>query len=519
MNLRTIIVGAAVVVVSFLGANFLLNRLWPTASSLQQGRPVLTAVPPLTPLTGTSTVLAPAAIALSAIREALDAHAPRNLSGKPQNPVSQLLSNADLTFDIARGPLTVSGRPDALVVVTPLSGTFKATGQIASGANSVVGSVGNLIGGSVGQGVQNLAGKVFDQHADIQGSVTTTSKPTIASNWRLAPNLSAQVNVVDVVLPIGGLKLSVAKQVKPFLDDAVRNQTNTLEARLRNDPFLENAARAEWTKLCRAIPLGAANAGVPNLFLEVRPTRAIAAQPKIDGSAVTLLLGVQADTRIVPTETKPNCPFPQQLDLVQQGNEGGVSIAVPIDIPFTEVSRLLEAQVGGKTYPEDGTGTFAATIKHAEIAASGDRLLISLLVNVKKRGLFGFFGADATVHIWGRPVLDQDRQILRFADVSLDVDSQAAFGLLGAAAQAAAPYLQKTLADKAVIDLKPFAAEAKQRIATAVTSLAAQGNGLSANLTINDLRLTGIAYDDKTLRVITNATGKVNVAVSSLNMQ
>ena len=64
-----------------------------------------------------------------------------------------------------------------------------------------------------------------------------------------------------------------------------------------------------------------------------------------------------------------------------------------------------------------------------------------------------------------------------------------------------------------------LAADAKQRIANAVTGLAAQGNGLSANLTINDLRLTGIAYDDKTLRVITNATGQVNVAVSSLAMQ
>jgi hypothetical protein len=519
MPLRTIIVGAVIVVVSFLGASLLLNHLWPTTPSLQQGRPALTAVPPLQPLSGTSTVLAPAAIALSAIRDALDAQAPRNLSGKPQNPVSQLLSNADLNFDIARGPLTVSGRPDALVVVTPLSGTFKATGQIASGANSVAGAVGNLVGGGVGQAVQNLAGKAFDQHADIQGTVTTTAKPTIAANWRLAPNLSAQVNVADVVLPIGGLKLSVAKQVKPFLDDAVRNQTNALEARLRNDPFLENAARSEWVKLCRAIPLGAASAGVPNLFLEVRPTRAIAAQPKIDGSAVTLLLGVQADTRIVPTETKPNCPFPQTLDLVQQGSEGSVSIAVPIDIPFTEVSRLLEAQIAGKTYPEDGSGTFAATIKHAAIAASGDRLLISLLVNVKKRGLFGFFGADATVHVWGRPVLDQDQQMLRFKDVSLDVESQAAFGLLGAAAQAAAPYLQKTLADKAVIDLKPFAADARQRIATAVTSFVAQGNGLSANLAINDLRLTGIAYDANTLRVIANATGKVNIAVSSLTMQ
>ena len=516
MNIRAIIAGAVIVVVSFAAATVLLNRVSPTAPSLKEGRPALTAVPPLQPLTGTSTVLAPAAIALSVIRDALDAQAPRNLSGKPQNPVSQLLSNADLTFDIARGPLSVSGRPDALVVVTPLNGTFKAAGTIASGANSVVGGLGNLIGGSVGQTVQNLAGKAFEQHADIQGSVTTTAKPTIAPNWRLSPNLSAQVSVADVVLPIAGIKLSVAGQVKPFLDNAVRSQTGALEARLRNDPFLENAARSEWSKLCRAIPLGAAGPGAPNLWLEVRPTRAIAAQPKIDQRAVTLLLGVQADTRIVPSETKPDCPFPQQLDLVQQANEGSVNIAVPIDIPFPEVSRLLETQIAGKTYPEDGSGSFAATIKHAAIAASGDRLLISLLVNVKKRGLFSFFGADATVHVWGKPVLDQDRQILRFTDVSLDVQSQAAFGLLGAAAQAAAPHLQKVLVEKAVIDLKPLAADAKKRIAAAVAGVVAQGNGLSANLAVNDLRLTGIAHDDKTLRIIANAAGTVDVAVSSL---
>ena len=49
---------------------------------------------------------------------------------------------------------------------------------------------------------------------------------------------------------------------------------------------------------------------MPDLWLEIRPMRAIAAQPKIDGNAVTLLVGVQAETRIVPNETKPKCPFP-----------------------------------------------------------------------------------------------------------------------------------------------------------------------------------------------------------------
>jgi hypothetical protein len=525
MNFRAILVGLAAAVVAFIAASVALNRLWPASSKLlpPEQRAALAAAPPLPPLIGNSVVLAPAAIAISAIREALDSHAPRNLSGKPQNPLSKLMSDAQLNFTVARGPLAMSGQPGVLTVTTPLTGTFEAlgtlTGAAGSGVSAVGSAVGNLVGGSIGQQVQNLAGKAFDQKADIQGGVTTTSRPAISSNWRLAPNLAAQVNVVDVVLPIAGVKLSVANQVKPVLDGMVRDQTNALENRLRNDPFIENAARAEWTKLCRAISLGAAGQGMPNLWLEVRPTRAIAAQPKIDNNAVTLLVGVQAETRIVPNETKPDCPFPKQLDLVQQGNEGSVSIAVPIDIPFTEVSRLIQAQFAGKTLPEDGSGSFAATVKQAAIAASGDRLLISLLVNVKKRGLFSFFGADATINILGKPVLDQDHQILRFTDVVLDVQSQAAFGLLGAAAQAAAPYLQKTLADKAVIDLKPFAEDAKKRIAAAVANFASQANGVSGKVTITDLRLTGIAYDGKALRIIANANGAVSVAISSLSMQ
>ncbi len=523
MNFRTILFGAAIVVASFIGATVLLNVLWPTAPALQQGRPALVAMPPLQPLAGTSVVLAPAAIAITAIRDALEANAPHNLSSKPQNPFSKLMSDAQLNFTVSRGSFTMSGQPGVLTITTPLSGSFEMLGTLGSaagsGVNAIGGAVGNLLGGSVGQQVQGLAGKAFNQKTDIQGSVTTTSRPAIAANWRLAPNIAAQVNVVDVVLPVGGLKMNVANQVKPVLDNLVREQTNALEARLRNDPFLENAARSEWAKLCRSISLGAAAQGMPNLWLEVRPTRAIGAQPKIDAKAVTLLVCVQAETRIVPGETKPNCPFPQQLDLVQQGSEGNVNIAVPIDIPFTEVSRLLEAQVKGKTFPENGNGPFAVTIKQSAIAASGDKLLISLLVNVKKSGLFSFFGADATVHVYGKPVLDQDKQILRFTDIALDVQSQAAFGLLGAAAQAAVPYLQKALADQAVIDLKPFADDARKRIAAAVTSFASQANGVTGNVTVNDLRLTGVAYDDKTLRVIANATGAVDVAISSLSMQ
>jgi hypothetical protein len=513
MTIRHIVLGLLVVGVSFVGATLLMNFLWP--SSATHGRPALVAVPPLQPLSRTSTVVAPAAIAISAIRESMEAQAPRHLAGKRDNPISPVLANADITWTIARGPLALTGRPDLLTITTPLSGTFQARGQISGQVGALAGALGSIVGGDVGQQVQSLTGKAFDQRGDVRGTVTMTSRPSLAPNWRLAPNLAAQVQVADVAVPVGGIRISVAKEVKPFLDNALREQTVALEARVRADPFLEHAARGEWTKLCRSIPLAAAGAGLPNLWLEVRPTRAFATQPQIDANAVNLLLGVQAETRIVTAETRPTCPFPAQLEIVSQATQGRVSIGVPIDLPFTDVSRLLDAQLKGRTFPEDGSGSFSTTIQQAAIAASGDRLLISLLVKVRQKSFFSL-GAEATVHVWGRPVLDQAEQIVRFADIEVDVQSAAAFGLIGAAAKSAIPYLRNALAERASIDLKPFAANAKARIAAAVADFSKPAAGVKANVAVNELRLVGIAFDAMTLRVIADAEGTVNVAVTSL---
>ena len=52
------------------------------------------------------------------------------------------------------------------------------------------------------------------------------------------------------------------------------------------------------------------------------------------------------------------------------------------------------------------------------------------------------------MHVWGKPALDREQQILRMTDISLAVESEAAFGLLGAAARAAMPYLQAALAEE-----------------------------------------------------------------------
>jgi hypothetical protein len=268
--------------------------------------------------------------------------------------------------------------------------------------------------------------------------------------------------------------------------------------------------------MCRAIPLGGDQTGLPKLWLEVRPVRAAAAQPQVDTRNVTLTVGIQAETRIVPKETKPDCPFPAQLELVPPMENGKLAIGVPIDMPFSELNKLMEAQLKGKRFPEDGSAPVEVEVRSASLAASGDRLLISLRVKARERKSWFGLGAEATVNIWGVPALDPKNQILRLVNLSLDVESEAAFGLLGAAARAGLPYLQQALADNAVIDLKPFAADALKKITLALADFQQNANGVKVDADVQDLRLTGIEFDSNTVRVIAEADGTAKIAISDL---
>jgi hypothetical protein len=515
VSLKTILLAIAVVAVSFFISLKAMDWLSPRGSV---PAPVLVELPPLPSAPRISSIIAQVAIALPAIRDAAERGAPRTFAGKADNPVSQILQNADIGWTASRGPITATGAQDLLSLATPLTGKLDVTGSLSSKATGAVGdALGSLLGGNVAKQIGSVNIKALNASAEIKGNVVITSRPKLAAAWRIEPNLAGQVTLGDTNLSLAGARIDVPAQVKPLIDKTIADQINAVDAQIHSNPAFEQNARAQWARACRSIPLqgtGAAST-VPALWLELRPTRAIAAQPRVDASAVTLTLGVEAETRITSAQTKPDCPFPAKISIVPP-TPGGVSIGVPIDMPFTDISKIVEAQFAGRTFPEDGSGPVDVTVKHASVAASGDRLLISLLVNAKEKKSFFGFGGEATVHIWGRPVLDQAQQTLRLTDIQLAVESEAAFGLLGAAARAVMPHLQKALADKATIDLRPFATNAQKKIAAAVADFQKNEDGVRVAADITSLRLADIAFDSKTLRVIAEADGAINVYLTAL---
>jgi hypothetical protein len=469
---------------------------------------------PLPPVSRRSFVVVPVTITLAAIRDGAERNAPRDFAGKTGSPVP-LLQNADVGWTVSRGPIAVTGGQDSLSFSTPLAGKLNVAGSVsAKTTDKVNDAIAGLLGSAAAGKIGGINIKSLNANADLKGNVAIVARPKLASGWFVEPNLSAQVSLTDNSVAVAGAKVNLPAQVKPMIDKTVAEQLSAVGERIRGDRSFERAARNEWSKICRSVLLRVADtaASMPAIWLEIKPTKAIAAQPTIDGSAVTAIIGIEAETRITAAETRPDCPFPEKITIIPP-TTGGVGIAVPVDLPFTDLNQILNSEFAGRTFPEDGSGPVDVKVKRASLAPDGERLLISLDVHAKEKESFFGFGSDATIRIWGKPLLDPVAQTLRLGDIQLTVDSE---GLLGTAARAAMPQLQKALYAKAIVDLKPFASTAQKQIADAVAAFQKNSDGLQVAANIHELRLADIAFDASMLRVIMEADGAVSVRLTRL---
>jgi hypothetical protein len=394
MRVKTVLFGLTLIVISFFVSLQMMDWISPTS---RNGTPTLVKLPPLPSPTTSTKIIAPVTIPLETIRATADRAAPRNFAGKADNPVGQLLQNADINWTIERGAMTAAGASNQLTLTTPLDGKLHVTGSLSNNVGSALSS---LIGGNIGKQIGNVSIKALNASADIHGSIAITSRPQLTEQWHIEPNINAQVGINDNGVTAGGVRIGVPSQVKPLIDKLLNEQVAAIQQRIRNDTSIEDGLRREWVKMCRSIPLPRATPEMPDLFLEVRPIQALAAQPRVNATAVMLTLGVAAETRILPTQTTPSCPYPSRLQIISPADTGSLNIGVPIDLPFIEVSKIVNAQLKGRTLPENGSGPIAMTVKSASVTASGDRLLISLAVDTSETKSFFGLGTQAMVHVW-----------------------------------------------------------------------------------------------------------------------
>ena len=279
------------IVVSFFVSLKLMDWLSPRG---RVAAPVLVELPPLPPVSRSSSILATTSISLAAIRDAAERGAPRNFAGKADNPVSQILQNADIGWTASRGPIAATGAQDVLSLATPLTGTLNVTGSLSSKATGAVGdALGSLLGGNVAKQIGSVNIKALNASAEIKGNVIITSRPKLAAAWHFEPNLAAQVNLGDTSLSVAGARVNVPAQVKPLIDKTVADQVNAVEARIRNDP---DPGAGRPGAMGQGLPLDSAARHRRSLVAAAALAGA-AADPRDRGAAARRCLGGDADAR------------------------------------------------------------------------------------------------------------------------------------------------------------------------------------------------------------------------------
>jgi hypothetical protein len=200
-------------------------------------RPALATVPPLPAVTRSSTIVAPVAIRLTAIRDALEKATPPELSGKADIPSLPIVSDVDIGWSVSRGPFAVTPRGGSLAISTSLSGSMRASGQLSNASGDLQDLLGNLFRGNAPSGSREQGSNTaLDHGASIRGSATLLSRPALLPQWRLEPNLSWQVTIADASLSFQGVKLDVPDAVKPLIESTINEQVSSLQAYLRDDP-------------------------------------------------------------------------------------------------------------------------------------------------------------------------------------------------------------------------------------------------------------------------------------------
>ena len=233
-------------------------------------------------------------------------------------------------------------------------------------------------------GSQNLTGKTLDQRADIRGNVTVDRRGRRCCRHGAWSPISARKSrsrthrLVD--------RRHQAQRVE-------RGQAAARPHRQRAGGGPAGAAARRSVPRSRGpprmgqdVPLDRRSApaapGLPNLWLEVRPTRAFAAQPRIDASPRSVLtIGVQAETRIVPSadQARLSVPGAARARAADRSRVASTS-RCRSTCRSPRSTGCWQRSSTARPFRDDKAARSRGHDPQRQLAASGDRLLISLHV-------------------------------------------------------------------------------------------------------------------------------------------
>lgn len=431
---------------------------------------------PLPPLDLPASALAiPVSVPLEAIEGELNRAAPPSVAGGQDGPLGSRLN-----WRVTRSPIAVSGVNDAL--------------RISGGLN------GNL-------SIESWAGSA---QVGLKARYHMDSRPRMLRNWRLDPNLSAELSLDQATHRLfGRIDISLRRTVGPPLERALRAQLERLQTHIARDDSIERVARQLWARLCTSVLI----LPDPNIWLEIRPGGLSAGQVRVGAQAVSLRLALHARTSVGTRETTPQCVFPERLDTGSGGpQDTSIALWLPAEASYGALQEVLERSAVGRTFG----GAWPVNVNAARLMPHGRSLLLEADLLAQSPGWLSR-GGKVSAFLAAEPVLDPEAATVMLTGLSLDTASNhAVAAVLGELAERR---FRAALENPPVFDLSEWQEQLRQRANEALANLL---NSSSDNVAIaaqlDDLRLARLEVGPDSIRAVGHARGTARVTIETLSL-
>lgn len=423
----------------------------------------------------------PVSVSIAAVEEALERRTPKRESGFEKNVLGGRFVQSELSWDLARSDLRVSGRSGALSVATELSGEARATGTL------------------------RLIRKVdVSAQGDILAGVSLTASPTLETNWRISPNLSeVKIDIQRADIPVKRIgNLYVGEHILPGVEITAEGLRTQLNRSVARSDFFRQAAQKGWKRLCASTPLGDDS----GLWLETKPVLARATQVRIGRKDIRATIGIEVKTRVLSEETQPKCPFPKTL-LIEKPKPGDFEIVMPTIINYKTLERTLAEEVVGKSLGKN----VSVVIKGIRIRPYGEQLLLETKVAVEADVLSGT-ETKGTLYVLAEPKLNVEAQTITLENVALETDSQNV--LFSMAGKAAEPLLLDTVSRHIPLDLGLKLEELRDMAEKTLSTLSSENVSVTGK--VRRVRLTRLDTGPEHLRLVLTAEGRMRARVKAI---
>ena len=407
----------------------------------------------------TSLIAVSIGIDLAMLADLANEKVPPQFESSEQMNFHKNLKGGAYAWKVARGPIAFENSGTHLTFAAPIEGTAQLQGMLDA----------------------KIVQVPLKTTAKLAGSAGGSLSPTIASDWSIVPNLTPSLNLSQASVSLGGLgKLDISSILGGSVGQYIQKEAQKLAPALRQSIDLRSQVGPFWQQAYLSEKVN----DDPSLWISVTPQEVqLSPVDYTDPEQISVTVAIKTDAFL--TNREPDTPEPQPLpDLIAHPGPLATDLKLPVIVSITELNEVLaeesfEIKTGaGSSVEIDGL--------EAEVGRGG-MLNLKLSLNATQNGPARGIAGD----IWleARPVIDFEKQTLRFTDVDFTLETKSK--LTSVATWLLEELLIKAIEREMRVDLDDYKEEMAKEINKVINS-ADLPEGITASAENLDIKLYDI---------------------------